>query len=229
MKKILLVEDEESLQELLRMNLEAEGYSVRVVDSGTGAMKIIEHESFDLLILDVMLPGLDGFTVCQRIRMTNREIPILFLTAKDSAEDRIQGLKIGGDDYLPKPFELEELLLRIANLLKRTYPEEAKKGAIYYFGDNEVNLDTFVAKSPNGEFRLTRIEAKLLKLFFDHKNQVLSRKKILNTVWGYDVYPSTRTVDNFILALRKYFEKDSRKPEYFQSIRGVGYKFSDDQ
>ena len=223
--RILLVEDEESLQSLLRMNLEAEGYEIGVAGTGKEAMRLFESQSFDLVILDIMIPEMDGLEVCQRIRLTNQKIPLLFLTARDSPEDRIHGLKLGGDDYLPKPFVLEELMLRVSNLLRRSMPAAPKFVNTYKFGKNEINFDTHEAQGVNSTVKLTKIEVKLLKMLIDHKNEVVSRKDILHTVWGYEVYPSTRTVDNFIMSFRKYFEEDSRNPKYFQSIRGIGYKF----
>jgi two-component system alkaline phosphatase synthesis response regulator PhoP len=194
--------------------------------NGKEALKRKEEEHFDLIVLDVMLPEIDGFEVCSKIRLTDRETPILFLTAKDAAENRISGLKRGGDDYLTKPFVLEELLLRIKNLIKRSQPEKSQQFDEFSFGDNIVNFKTYEAESPKGKFALTQKEVMLLKMLIDRKNEVVSRKQILQHVWGYDVYPSTRTIDNFILNFRKYFEKDPKSPEFFKSVRGVGYKMS---
>ena len=223
--RILLVEDEDSIGTMLTMNLEDEGYDVRRATNGKVAMQLFQTESFDLIILDIMLPELDGVEVCERIRLEDDRIPILFLTAKDSPQDIINGLKKGADDYLTKPFVLEELLLRVRNLLQRVDYENSDIGKIFSFGPNTVNFETFEAHGVNGSIRLTKIEARLLKMLVNHKNEVVSRKQILHSVWGYDVYPSTRTIDNFILSFRKYFEEDSRNPRYFQSIRGVGYRF----
>ena len=225
MMRILLVEDEESLRDAIKLNLELENYEVVTTGSGKDALKLYYEQHFDLLLLDVMLPEVDGFQICEQVRLTNMKVPIIFLTAKDTATDRITGLKKGADDYLTKPFVLEELLLRVQNLLKRTSPEEEVKHETYTFGDNKVNFVTYEAKGNPGHFTLTKKEAMLLKLLIDRKNEVVSRQQILQSVWGYDVYPSTRTIDNFILSFRKYFEKDPRNPEYFQSVRGVGYKF----
>jgi two-component system alkaline phosphatase synthesis response regulator PhoP len=172
-----------------------------------------------------MLPEIDGFQICEQIRLTNRDIPIIFLTAKDTAQDRIAGLKRGGDDYLTKPFVLEELLLRVQKLIARTSKAPEATVDIYEFAGNRVNFATFEAEGRNGKFNLTKKEAMLLKLLLDRKGEVVSRQQILQTVWGYDVYPSTRTIDNFILSFRKYFEQDPKTPVLFHSIRGVGYKF----
>ncbi len=226
--RILIVEDEDHIRENLKLNLEMEGYEVIAVADGAKAIKAFKEQRFDLVILDVMLPEMDGFDVCEQIRLDDRETPILFLTAKDASIDKIKGLKTGGDDYMTKPFNLEELLLRIINLLKRSSKTPAEdKFHAYEFGGNVINFVTYEAKGINGDVKLTNKELKLLKLLIDRKNEVVSRTLILQTVWGYDVYPSTRTIDNFILAFRKYFEKDPKSPVYFHAIRGVGYKFAD--
>lgn len=226
MSRILLVEDEASIREAVKLNLELEDYEIITADNGRTAMKIFKEQHFDLLILDVMLPEVDGFQLCEQIRLENLEVPIMFLTAKDASLDRVHGLKKGADDYLTKPFNLEELLLRVKNLIKRSTREPADTPNVVTFGNNEINFVTYEANSPaKGSFTLTKKEAMLLKLLIDRKNEVVSRQQILQAVWGYDVYPSTRTIDNFILSFRKYFETDPRKPTYFLSVRGVGYKF----
>jgi len=226
--RILIVEDEDHIRENLKLNLQLENYEVIAVADGAKAIKAFKEQRFDLVILDVMLPEMDGFDVCEQMRLDDLETPILFLTAKDASIDKIKGLKTGGDDYMTKPFNLEELLLRIINLLKRSSKNPAEdKFHAYEFGGNTINFVTYEAKSINGDVKLTNKELKLLKLLIDRKNEVVSRNLILQTVWGYDVYPSTRTIDNFILAFRKYFEKDPKSPVYFHAIRGVGYKFAD--
>lgn len=225
MLRILLVEDEENIRDTVKLNLELEGYEVVTAVDGRQALKHNQEQHFDLIILDVMLPELDGFQVCEQIRLTNREIPIIFLTAKDQSQDRIQGLKRGGDDYLTKPFVFEELLLRTKRLIERTSKSPEVTPDIYEFGSNKVNFATFDAIGREGDFTLTKKEAMLLKLLVDRRGEVVSRQQILQSVWGYDVYPSTRTIDNFILSFRKYFEEDPKQPRFFQSVRGVGYKF----
>jgi two-component system alkaline phosphatase synthesis response regulator PhoP len=225
MARILLVEDEENIRDLVKLNLEMEDYEVVWTDNGKDAFKCFQGQHFDLLILDVMLPEVDGFQLCEQIRLENLEIPIIMLTAKDTTLDRVQGLKKGADDYITKPFNLEELLLRIKNLLRRTSKNPADTPETVGFGDNQINFVTFEATGQKGDFNLTKKEAMLLKLLIDRKNEVVSRQQILQAVWGYDVYPSTRTIDNFILSFRKYFEKDPKHPKYFLSVRGVGYKF----
>jgi len=230
--RILLVEDEENLQDVIRLNLELEGYEVELAATGGIALRKAAEQRFNLFILDVMLPELNGFEVCEKIRLTDAETPILFLTAKDSSQDRVNGLKLGADDYLAKPFNLEELLLLVKVLIKHSIrgSKEDKDMQVFRFGENEVNFVTFRALSHSGrEYELTKKEISLLKLLIDRRDTVVSRQQILQNVWDYDVYPSTRTIDNFILSFRKYFERDPKNPVYFHSIRGVGYKFTADQ
>ena len=227
-KRILLLEDEKHLAETLKLNLELEGYNVSVVGDGQVAIARFKEEKFDLAVLDIMVPSIDGIGVAESIRLTNTKVPILFLSAKGTAEDRILGLKKGGDDYIAKPFNLEELLLRIKKLLSRNEENPVKTNFNEYtFGNNYINFDSYEAKGQNGDFTLTKKEALLLKLLIENKNEVVSREKILQTVWGYAVYPSTRTIDNFVLAFRKYFELDPKNPIHFKSLRGVGYKFNE--
>jgi len=223
--RILLVEDEENIRKGIQLNLELDGYEVVIAEDGKKAMSRFQSEHFDLIVLDIMLPELDGLQVCEQIRLTNTKVPILMLTARGEAQDRIEGLKKGADDYLPKPFVLEEFLLRVNNLIKRTSTAPENSPEVYEFGTNKVNFLTYEAEGVNGKFTLTKREAMLLKLLIDRKNEVVSRQQILQSVWGYDVFPSTRTIDNFILSFRKNFEQDQRKPKYFHSVRGVGYRF----
>lgn len=225
--RILLVEDEESIREGIRLNLELEGYEVVATGNGKKALELFGGQHFDLLLLDVMLPDVDGFSITEQVRLTNHEVPILILTAKDMAQDRVTGLKKGADDYLTKPFNLEELLLRVSNLLRRSQRIKGEIFDTYTFGNNWINFETYEATTWRDEsITLTKKETMLLKLLIERKNEVVSRNQILQSVWGYDVFPSTRTIDNFILAFRKYFEKDPKQPRYFHSIRGVGYKFT---
>lgn len=227
--RILLVEDEVSLKDAIKMNLEIEGFEVVSASNGTEAIQLFRSQRFNLIVLDVMMPEMDGYQVCEQIRLTNRDVPILFLTAKDSAQDKIVGLKKGADDYMTKPFNLEEFLLRVQVLVRRSLKgtDNEEQLSVYSFGDNTVNFKTFEAECEKGSIQLTKKELKLLKLLIERKEQVVSRELILQQVWGYDVFPSTRTIDNFILSFRKYFEKDPKKPSFFHSVRGVGYKFTD--
>jgi two-component system alkaline phosphatase synthesis response regulator PhoP len=228
--RILLVEDEQTLLDAIKMNLELEDYEVVTATTGTQALKKFNEQRLNLIILDIMLPEMDGYQVCQSIRTSDPDTPILFLTAKDTSEDKITGFKVGADDYLAKPFNLDELLMRVRVLIRHSLKGTQREieNHIFRFGTHEINFSNFTAKIQGKKtVRLTKREAALLKLLVDKKNEVVSRKQILQTVWGYDVFPSTRTIDNFILTFRKYFEKDSRNPIHFHSIRGVGYKFVD--
>ncbi len=227
---ILLVEDEENLHEALKMNLELEGYEVTSAWDGAAAMQAVRAEYFDLIILDVMIPQIDGFGVTQNIRLTNNEVPILILSAKNTSADRVLGLKKGADDYMIKPFNLEELLLRVRKLIAKNQKlqDRSTVGDTYSFGGHVVNFKAQEAVTIKGSrIELSKKEAMLLKLLVENKNEVVPREKILQSVWGYNVYPTTRTIDNFILNFRKYFEEDSRAPKHFHSVRGVGYKYSE--
>jgi two-component system, OmpR family, alkaline phosphatase synthesis response regulator PhoP len=227
---VLLVEDEENLHDALKLNLELEGYEITSAFDGHEALKKIEEEYFDLIIMDVMLPGVDGISVTENIRLQNNEVPILILSAKNTSADRVAGLKKGADDYLTKPFNLEELLLRVQKLIEKNKKMQDKDsvGETYSFGMNTIDFRAQEILTRKGErIQISKKEAMLLKLLIENKNEVVPREKILQSVWGYNVYPTTRTIDNFILNFRKYFEEDSRNPEYFHSVRGVGYKYTE--
>lgn len=226
--EILLVEDEESLREALKLNLEMEGYEVTTADNGKSAISIFKKEYFDCIILDIMLPQLDGIFVCETIRLQNDKIPILFLSAKNTGADRVLGLKKGGDDYLTKPFNLEELLIRVDKLIMnkiniekfKTIEKKVEIGKCY------IDFKALTCLDITGvTHKLTKKEIQFLKLLLDNKNEVITREHILKMVWGYNIFPTTRTIDNFIMTFRKYFEIDPRKPKHFISVRGVGYKF----
>ncbi len=226
-KRLLLVEDEESLRSSLRLNFELEGYDVNTAVRGSEALDRIRGARYDGIVLDVMLPDVDGFTICETIRLEGDRTPVLFLTARTLPADRIRGLR-SGEDYLAKPFELEELLLRVAKLVARG--EEATAPTVgpvrRTFGTNTVDFGTYEVTGQRGmSKRLTQREILLLKLLMERENQVVSREEILQKVWGYDVFPTTRTIDNFIVSFRKYFEPDPQEPRYFRSVRGVGYTF----
>ena len=227
---VLLVEDEENLHDALKLNLELEGYSVTSVMDGAAALKAVENEYFDLIIMDVMLPELDGVSVTETIRISNNDVPILMLSAKNSSAYRVLGLKKGADDYLTKPFNLEELLLRVHKLINKNKKLQDKTtlGDSYSFGGGAIDFKAQEATDNKGQkIQLSKKETMLLKLLIENKNEVVPREKILQSVWGYNVYPTTRTIDNFILNFRKYFEEDSRNPRYFHSVRGVGYKYAE--
>jgi two-component system alkaline phosphatase synthesis response regulator PhoP len=225
--RILLVEDEESLADGLSYNLSEEGYYVHWVQDGKQAVQAAQERSFDLIILDIMLPYLDGFQVAQAIRANSPQIPILMLTARTRIEDKIKGLEIGADDYLTKPFNLEELLLRLQGMLRRQrwYQKAAGSQPVYRFGENEINFKNLSCRTNRKSFYLTHREAMVLKYLIGHKEEIVSRKTLLENVWGISPEVETRTVDNFISRLRKYFETDPANPVYIKSVRSVGYIF----
>ncbi|WP_155877622.1 response regulator transcription factor [Desulfuromonas sp. AOP6] len=225
--RILLVEDEPSLARGLLFNLEAEGYAVTHAGSGEKALDAFSRESFSLLVLDLSLPGIDGLEVCRQIREKSPRLPILILTARSQERDRVKGLAAGADDYLTKPFSLDEFLLRIKGMLRRSgwHKEELPPGDLYAFGGNEVNLQEQTATTPRGEVSLTELEIKMLRIFFDREGEILSRAELLKLVWGMTPDTETRTLDNFIVRLRRYFEPDPANPVHFLTVRGRGYRF----
>tara|TARA_B100001057_G_scaffold413205_1_gene429708 strand:- start:2687 stop:3373 length:687 start_codon:yes stop_codon:yes gene_type:complete len=227
MIKICLVEDEESLVELIKFNLDLEGYQVEVYKNGRKAISNVQRIiKSDLVVLDVMLPENSGFDVCKEIRRFS-EVPILFLSAKGIAADRIHGLRLGANDYLPKPFDLEELILRIQNLLPSDM--SAKEGnETIIIGSKSVNFSSYeLSDITTGEQHVfSKREIELLKLFIESEGVVVSRDEILDKLWGKENFPTSRTIDNYILTFRKIFEPNPKAPIYFHSIRGVGYKFT---
>jgi two-component system, OmpR family, alkaline phosphatase synthesis response regulator PhoP len=230
---ILLVEDEESLSDVIRLNLELEKYRVTGVANGNEALELIVKNEYDLILLDVMLPGIDGFEVCRKIRDKGITTPVLFLTARGTTEDRISGLKLGADDYLSKPFHLEELLLRVAILLGRNKSagaiseDSASEKGEYVFGDFRIDFSTYeIFEKGHKKAELGKREIQLLRLLISQAGKVVSREEILDKIWGEDAFPTSRTIDNYILVFRKHFESNPREPRYFHSVRGVGYKFT---
>jgi DNA-binding response OmpR family regulator len=235
-KRILVVEDEEHIAEGIKLNLTMQGYGVRIAPDGIAGLDLWRKWSPDLIVLDIMLPMIDGLSVLRSIRNEDEKLPVLILSAKGSAEDRVQGLRCGVDDYLAKPFDLDEFLLRVERLLARKswYVEETPSpgpeeppfpGETYRFGDNLVNFTTCQAESMAGTITLTEQEIKLLKVFIANRGKPVAREKLLEAGWGYSGTTTTRTVDNFMVRFRKYFEKNSKKPVYFKSRRSVGYIF----
>jgi two-component system alkaline phosphatase synthesis response regulator PhoP len=228
-RRILVVEDDPHLSAGVVENLRAEGYEVDSVADGSHALESLAGKPCGLVLLDVMLPGIDGFTVCRTMRERGDNTPVLFLTARGDPADRVRGLEAGGDDYLAKPFHLRELLLRVRAILRRWdwyQSASAADGAVLRFGGNEVDFRAFRARSWNGiEQELTEKEAMILKVLAERPGEIISREDLLERVWGYDVFPSTRTVDNFILRLRKRFERDPADPRHFLTVWGVGYRF----
>jgi len=222
---ICLVEDEQSLIEMIQFNLELDGYDIFAIRDGGLAKEHFELKiDYDLFILDVMLPRISGLDLCKIIREKS-QAPILFLSAKGTTQDRIEGLKIGANDYLPKPFDLEELILKVKILTKK---EEEQKDFLLQVGELVVDFKTFEVRSLENEIvhLFSKREIELLKLFQEKEGKVVSRDEILDRVWGKDSYPTARTIDNYILVFRKIFEKNARKPQFFHSIRSVGYKFT---
>jgi DNA-binding response OmpR family regulator len=236
--RILIIEDDEHIAEGLKLNLSLQGYSVRIAANGFAGLQEWKEWRPNLIVLDIMLPGIDGLSVLQNIRLVNEQLPILILSAKSASEDKVKGLSYGVDDYLSKPFDLEEFLLRIERLLTRSswnqqQSLEATSGCsslprYFQFGNNRIDFETASAVTPRGILHLTEQEIKLLKLFISHKRKPLSRDRLLEIGWGYTRETTTRTVDNFIVRLRKYFEENPRKPVYFKSLRSVGYIFDPD-
>jgi two-component system alkaline phosphatase synthesis response regulator PhoP len=224
--RILVVDDEAHLAEGIRENLEAEGYATEVAHDGEGGLEMIRSAHYDLVLLDIMMPKMNGLEVCEEIRREGRQVPVLFLTVKGDAADRIRGFEAGGDDYLAKPFHLKELLLRVAAILKRSRWYE-ESGAELAFGGNRIDFHTYHARSWDGaEHELTHKEAMILKVLSEHEGAIVTREEILDRVWGYEVFPSTRTIDNFIARLRKRFERNPEAPAHFHTVRGVGYRFT---
>lgn len=232
MKHILIVEDEEHLAIGIKYNLEAEGYYVTTVSDGPSAIRMFEEDpqSVDLVILDLMLPGMSGYAVCEKLREDGNDVPILMLTARTLTEDRIRGWDAGTDQYLQKPFDLGELLSVVRNLLARhnrilTSNGSRPVGNLYQFGRATINFDTFEVQVDGQRLHLTNLYMKLLRYFAEHEGSVVTRAELLENVWGMSRIPTTRTVDNFIVNLRKYFEVDPAQPKHFLSVRGAGYRF----
>ena len=225
--KILLVEDDPHLAKGLRFNLEREGYEVSLVDNGVSALDLLREEDFDLLILDLMLPTMGGLDVARQIRETNMRFPILMLTAKSTKKDKEIGFEAGADDYLTKPFHLPELLLRVKGILRRWewYKDPVHDQEIFRFGEMWINFGIGKANRVDGKFYLTTKEVLVMKLLVVKKGDVVTREELLEKVWGYDPETETRTVDNFISRLRKYFEKKPQKPRHIITVREKGYQF----
>lgn len=247
MSRILVVEDEDHLAIGIKFNLEAEGFEVETAADGQAALVALAtaQSPFDLVILDVMLPGMSGYAVCEAVRREGNDVPVVMLTARTLVEDRIRGFDAGTDVYLQKPFDLDELISIVRSLISRRRPTTrgaapgvvasppvdaavaaaASTEAVYRFGASEVNFDTWEARAQGSPVRLTNLEMKLLRYLVDHEGKVVSRNELLERVWGMARPPATRTIDTFMLNLRKYFEGDPSKPIHFLSVRGMGYRF----
>ncbi|MFH2061217.1 MAG: response regulator transcription factor [Pseudomonadota bacterium] len=238
-KRILVIEDEAHIADGIRLNLSFQGYQVNVASDGLDGLEKWRSWQPDLIVLDIMLPMIDGFSILKTIRQEDEKIPVLILSARGDTIDKIKGLRYGVDDYLSKPFDLEEFLLRVERLIKKKtwYKGDLEKrsseykiydGDEYDFGDNHIDFISFKANCAAGEIILTEQEIILLKIFIANKGKPLSREMLLDSGWGYSKDTSTRTVDNFIVRFRKYFEKYPKKPVYFISRRSVGYIFEHD-
>ena len=224
--RVLVVDDEINLAEGIRENLEFEGYETDVAYDGAEGLDKLRNQQFDLVLLDVMMPKLNGVEVCEKIRADGIQTPVMFLTVRNDPDDRVRGFEAGGDDYLAKPFHLQELLLRVAAIIRRSawYAESAEKLS---FAGGTIDFTTYQAIAWDGtEHQLTHKEAMILKLLAEKAGQIVTREDILDRVWGYEVFPSTRTVDNFIVRLRKRFEKNPEAPAHIHTVRGVGYRFT---
>jgi DNA-binding response OmpR family regulator len=237
MSRILVVEDERHLAEGLRFNLEAEGYQVQVVDSGEAALEVLRPESppFDVVILDVMLPGIDGFAVMSEMRHAGQFVPTLMLTARGHPDDVLRGFAAGADDYLPKPFELAILIARLSGLLRRrewlrasmnhAAEPPAETGETFTFGDKSMHFDRLELHVRDQVFPLTLMEANVMRYLIRHEGKAVSRKAMLEEVWGLHEDTDTRAIDNFIVRLRRYIEDDPTHPRHLLTVRGVGYRF----
>ncbi len=227
-ERLVVVEDEAHLAEVIADNLLFEGYQVEVVPEGTRALQRIASDPPDLVLLDVMLPGIDGFEICRRLRADENDVPILFLTARSGDDDRVHGLELGGDDYLGKPFDLRELMLRVKAILRRTrwYAGPSAAGDRLVLGEAEVDFKRYLATVKGDEVELSQKEAMILRCLAERPGEVVERAEILDRVWGYDAFPTTRTIDNFIVRLRRVLEPDPRNPRYIHTVRGAGYRLT---
>ncbi len=225
--RILLVEDEVNLARPLQFNLEQEGYEVRSTPNGREALDWLSRDHFDLIILDVMIEEMDGFEVARRVRRQDQRLPILMLTARSTDQDRVLGLELGADDYMVKPFHLKELLLRVRRMLERKnwYKDGKRRAPEITVAGYPVNLEKLQGQGPRGDIQITALEAELLAVLTAEPNRVLSRAELLEQVWGYSSEVESRTVDNFIVRLRRYFEEEPEQPRHFVSVRGRGYMY----
>ena len=224
-EKILIIEDEEDLVKGLKLNLADEVYEVDWATDGVEGLRKALEERPDLIILDIMLPKMNGLDICRELRQKNINIPIIMLTAKGEEIDKVLGLEIGADDYMTKPFSIRELLARIKAHLRREKRERKTVPEVYRFGDVEIDFTHFKVKRKDKDLDLTSLEIDIMKYFIAHREEVVTREALLDKVWGYEKYPTTRTIDNHILKLRKKIEADPSHPEYILSIYGEGYRF----
>lgn len=226
-QRVLIVEDEQHLADVLRFNLEAEGYEAEVVETGELALEALLDPArrFDLVVLDVMLPGIDGFDVVAELRQRKQYVPVLILTARGRPEDVLKGFGAGADDYLPKPTELAILLARIGSLLRRTSWTRQPRHERYTFDGRTIDFDTLELAVGDRVLKLTLMEANLLRYLIEHEGRAVSRKAMLEQVWQLREDTDTRAIDNFVVRLRRYIEKEPSRPEHLLTVRGVGYRF----
>lgn len=225
-KKILIIEDEQDLVKGLKINLSDEGFDVDYALDGIEGLRMAVEETPDLIILDIMLPEMDGFEVCRRLRQKNIETPVIMLTAKGEEIDKVVGLEIGADDYMTKPFSIRELIARIKARLRHAGGEVKSIPKVYQLGDNEIDFARFKIRRKGKELELTSLEMEILKYFIAHPEDVVTRNDLLDKIWGYEKFPTTRTIDNHILKLRKKIEDDPSHPRYILSVYGGGYRFT---
>ncbi len=224
MTKILIVEDEPDMRRGLEDNLQYEGYTTVSTANGTEGLRLARQEPFDLIILDLMLPGMDGLDLCRQLKREGNTTPIIMLTAKGSESDRVLGLEVGADDYITKPFSLRELLARVKALLRRVSGASSHLSE-YQFNGFYINFDRYEATKEGEPFELSPREFEMLRLLAEHRGEIVSREMFLEEVWGYDSFPSTRTVDNHIAKLRQKIEEDPEHPKYIVTVHRMGYKF----
>ncbi|MCA9735734.1 MAG: response regulator transcription factor [Deferribacteres bacterium] len=224
MAAILIIEDEAEMASGLKDTFEFDGHDIHIANNGKTGLDMALSNTYNLIILDVMLPEKSGFDVCKELRKTGDKTPIIMLTARQQEIDKVRGLELGADDYITKPFSVRELLARVKAVLRR-YPENTHTDLkSIKIGELEIDFENYKAKSSNSKVDLSYKEFEILKFLFQHKNEVVSRDELLNKVWGYEIYPTSRTVDNFIAKIRKKIEKDPANPEHILTIYGIGYK-----
>ena len=226
MDKILIVEDEPAMVMGLKDNLELEGYQVLTATDGLAALDVAQNACPDLILLDLMLPKLNGFEVCKQLRQKGMDTPIIMLTAKGQEVDKVLGLELGADDYITKPFSIRELLARVKAVLRRPR-QPPEKIDTYQFGSVEVDFRKSIALKQGEPIDLSHYEAEILRLLIANKGEPISRNRILDEVWGYELYPTTRTIDNHVVKLRQKVEDDPHNPSYIVTVHGMGYKFVD--
>ena len=225
METILVIEDDISILRGLKDNLKYEGYSVITETNGKEGLQLALKENIDLILLDIMLPGMNGYEICRKLKKEKPGLPVIMITARGSEVDKVSGLDIGADDYVTKPFSIPELLARVRAIFRR-FTQVKNISEEYFFGNIKLNFTEYKAFRNNEEIKLSSKEFAIMEYLIKHEGKVIHRHDLLNEVWGFDVMPTTRTVDNFILDLRKKLEDDPSNPQHIISVRGVGYRFN---